>query len=304
MPTTPRQDSAHSLAANAWVGYLVAPLCVHFLFAASMLLCDLSPALGISRSVQELVVFTLTFGLAATYFLFGLIGLPTAYVLHRMSVLNLWSVNVAAIVWSMLLISLLQLVAGAKLMDLLALDGLSSILAGVAVMLPFVLLLASTFFLVATKKIRYRFSIKSLLIVIAITAASLSSTSLIRNAIQPRVVACTSHPSGARLMVTQEWGGEPFDTSIFFDDGDGNWRWYYYDHEDWYWGSAECQIVGDAIRVSSTHRSIVINTQTGECSRARPDGRDWTTAKSNRASRRPPVSVETIDRLTWTPPTE
>ena len=115
---------------------------------------------------------------------------------------------------------------------------------------------------------------------------------------EPRVVICVRHPNGSRLLVTQTWHGEPFNTVVFFDEGDGIWRWYYYEHEDWYWDTATGKIVGDEIHVNAWKRSVVINTVTGECRRVRTDGKDWTTRRSTRTDRLPRVSAETIERMT------
>jgi hypothetical protein len=57
---------------------------------------------------------------------------------------------------------------------------------------------------------------------------------------QTRVIVKVDHPKGTRLCVIQQFNDfspELFTTSISFDDGDGNWRWYYFDHEDSYWNS-------------------------------------------------------------------
>jgi hypothetical protein len=54
---------------------------------------------------------------------------------------------------------------------------------------------------------------------------------------QTRVIVKVDHPKGTRLCVIQQFNDfspELFTTSISFDDGDGNWRWYYFDHEDSY----------------------------------------------------------------------
>ena len=66
-------------------------------------------------------------------------------------------------------------------------------------------------------------------------------------------------------------------------DGDGTWRWYYYDHEDSYWCSADCEIEGPDIYISSPgYRSIQVNTVTGECKVSYADGRIRTYGKSGR----------------------
>lgn len=136
-----------------------------------------------------------------------------------------------------------------------------------------------------------RFSLKRLLVVITSLAVILSAVLLIRAAWNPRAVVNIDHPNGTKLLVTQEYGvaSEPFVTEIFFDDGDGNWRWYYFDHEDEYWGSVNTQIEGNRIRVSSEHRKILFDTKTGECTITNSQGKTWTSYKSESIGRIPPT---------------
>ncbi len=112
-----------------------------------------------------------------------------------------------------------------------------------------------------------RYKIRHLLILTAIVGAILSAAIVIHTAIEPRVVVNIDHPNGTRFRVVQEfqYNGDMFDTSIYFDDGDGQWRWYYYDHDDGYWGSAGTEIDGSMINVFSIKRSIKFDTETGEC---------------------------------------
>lgn len=291
-------DSAPRLVNNAWTGFIFAPLCGHLLFALTLLISDVASSGGVSDEVKGLLLFTSTLGLVATYLVVGLIGLPTAYALERISALNLWTLNLAAMVWTILALVALHAADGMRITDLFTYVGISSLLGVAFLLAPFILLMSTVFFWITTQQKQLRFSTSSLLILVAIVATALSATSIIWAAIQPRVVVCVRHPNGARLLVTQDWRGEPFDTSIFFDDGRGSWRWYYFEHEDWYWGNADSSIAGNEIRVSSGGRSVTIDTLTGRCRRTRRDGRDWTTDKSTRTSRIPPVSSEIIDRLT------
>ena len=82
------------------------------------------------------------------------------------------------------------------------------------------------------------------------------------------MIVSVDHPNGTRLRVTQQFNHQPelFTTSIHFDDGDGRWRWYYFDHQDFYWGSADAEIAGDRILVTARDRRIDFDTSTGRCS--------------------------------------
>ena len=56
----------------------------------------------------------------------------------------------------------------------------------------------------------------------------------------PRVVARAVAPDGTEMCIVQKcnWGGEPFTTSFYYRKPGGPWGWFYYDHQDWYWGAA------------------------------------------------------------------
>ena len=112
-----------------------------------------------------------------------------------------------------------------------------------------------------------RYNIKTLLILTAIIASVLSVILIVIGAIQTRAIVNVDHPNGTRLRVIQYFNYQPelFTTSIFFDDGDGNWRWYYFDHQDSYWGSAEIEIADNEISVTSKYRNLEFDTSTGEC---------------------------------------
>ena len=76
-----------------------------------------------------------------------------------------------------------------------------------------------------------------------------------------------------RLRLVQDFGGEPFDTQLYFDAGDGRWGFYYYEHEDWYWNAADVEIHGDSIHIIRDGRcTIQLDTQTGACVVNRADG--------------------------------
>src|SRR6266536_3702370 len=56
----------------------------------------------------------------------------------------------------------------------------------------------------------------------------------------PRVVARAVAPDGTEMCVIQKcnWNGEPFTTSFYYRKPAGQWGWFYYDHQDWYWSAA------------------------------------------------------------------
>ena len=54
----------------------------------------------------------------------------------------------------------------------------------------------------------------------------------------PRIVARAVAPDGTEFCVVQtcNWDLEFFTTSCYYRKPGGEWGWFYYDHEDWYWG--------------------------------------------------------------------
>ncbi len=135
-----------------------------------------------------------------------------------------------------------------------------------------------------------QFKTRHLLALTTIISVLLVIILSVRSALATRMVVSADHPNGARLRVVQNftYSGDFFNTSIYFDDGSGDWRWYYYAHEDWYWGSAEFKIIDSQINVSSNKRSIAIDTATGECTVSDADGVRRTFQKSDRIKNLPP----------------
>ena len=88
---------------------------------------------------------------------------------------------------------------------------------------------------------------------------------MVRDAVSTRAVVSEDLPNGTRIRIIQTFSGEPFETAIYFDDGDGQWRWYYYDHEDWYWGRADTTYADGIVTIDASRRSVVFDTRTGEC---------------------------------------
>ena len=55
----------------------------------------------------------------------------------------------------------------------------------------------------------------------------------------PRVVARAVSPEGIEMCIVQRcnWSVEPFTTRFFYRKPGTDWIGFYYDHQDWYWGS-------------------------------------------------------------------
>ena len=68
----------------------------------------------------------------------------------------------------------------------------------------------------------------------------------------PRVVARAVTPDGTEFCVVQKckWDFEFFTTSCYYRKPGGQWGWFYYDHQDWYWGSGRAEIDQTLQRIS------------------------------------------------------
>lgn len=104
-------------------------------------------------------------------------------------------------------------------------------------------------------------------------AILISAWLVIQEAISTRTIAAIDLPQNKRFRLIQSFGGEPFDTKIYFDSGDGRWGFYYYEHEDWYWNNAELKLEEDTLTVfRNGEPTIRLNTKTGFCVVKRVDG--------------------------------
>ncbi|MCC6507885.1 MAG: hypothetical protein IT423_02170 [Pirellulaceae bacterium] len=118
-----------------------------------------------------------------------------------------------------------------------------------------------------------RFRIQHILVLTAVIAVFITVWLAIQNAIATRTIVAIDLPAKKRVRVIQTFGGEPFDTKVYFDAGDGQWGFYYYEHEDWYWNKADVQSDGETISIMRGGRSTIqLNTQTGACIVERLDG--------------------------------
>jgi len=82
-------------------------------------------------------------------------------------------------------------------------------------------------------------------IIIAVFAALFVAVTLFLIHINsPRVIARAVAPDGTEFCVVQtcNWDLEFFTTSCYYRKPGGQWGWFYYDHEDWYWGRGRAQI--------------------------------------------------------------
>jgi len=60
----------------------------------------------------------------------------------------------------------------------------------------------------------------------------------------PRVVGRAVAPDGTEMCIVQQcnWNPEPFTTSFVFRKPGSNWCWFYFDHQDWYWGASRATL--------------------------------------------------------------
>jgi hypothetical protein len=68
----------------------------------------------------------------------------------------------------------------------------------------------------------------------------------------PRILARAVAPDGTEFCVVQtcNWDLEFFTTSCYYRKPGGQWGWFYYDHQDWYWGRGRAEVDTAAKRIS------------------------------------------------------
>ena len=56
---------------------------------------------------------------------------------------------------------------------------------------------------------------------------------------RPRIIVSAMAPDGTEMCIVQQcnWSAEIFTTSFVYRKPGKPWGWFYYDHQDWYWGS-------------------------------------------------------------------
>lgn len=75
---------------------------------------------------------------------------------------------------------------------------------------------------------------KILLAIASITA--FLAIAVLVSATRPRIVTTATFPNGTQLCVYQEFAGtDLFNTSIYSKKSDGEWGWFYFNHEDLPW---------------------------------------------------------------------
>ncbi|GAB5402960.1 MAG: hypothetical protein Aurels2KO_11910 [Aureliella sp.] len=277
-------------------GFVLAPASGLLLFVAAFLLVHLSQfpesTVGADGGVVGGLVLLLPLGLVAVYALVGVLGIPTVWFLYSRSLLSFLSVNAAALLWTMILCIGFRVLGRSVNGAESASTAVASAIIASLFFAPFVLFAATVFHWIVRRGPATQFGLVHIFALMAILGGALTEASVLRSAMEPHVVADVAHPNGSRLLVTQKYGfiSEPFVTEIFFDDGDGRWRWYYYDHEDSYWHSAEYRIVGTEIRLSSPgNRRVQMDTANGQCLVSGVDGRTRAHAKSTRFDVSPPT---------------
>jgi len=62
----------------------------------------------------------------------------------------------------------------------------------------------------------------------------------VRHVSVPRVVGRAVAPDGTEMCIVQQcnWEAEPFTTSFVYRKPGADWGWFYFDHQDWYWGES------------------------------------------------------------------
>ena len=75
---------------------------------------------------------------------------------------------------------------------------------------------------------------------------------LVRHIDGPRIVARAVTDDGTEFCVVQRcnWDLEFFTTSCYYRKPGGRWGWFYYDHEDWYWGRGHAEVDEALKRIS------------------------------------------------------
>lgn len=124
-------------------------------------------------------------------------------------------------------------------------------------------------------QVRFR-TIYVLGLIAAVAVTICAGTALHRTvqyATSTRTIVAMDVSGNKRIRLIQDFGGEPWDTKLYFDSGDGRWGFYYYEHEDWYWNEAELDVQGDVLHIIRDARSTIqLNMRTGTCIVDRADG--------------------------------
>jgi hypothetical protein len=81
---------------------------------------------------------------------------------------------------------------------------------------------------------------------------------VVRPIVSPRIICRATAPDGTEMSLVQKfnWSGEPFTTSFVYRKPGDAWRWFYYDHQDDYWGSSRVVLNTNANTAVFYRRSL------------------------------------------------
>ena len=80
--------------------------------------------------------------------------------------------------------------------------------------------------------------------VAGLVTAALGVRAFLRHISAPRIVARATSSGGVEMCIVQQcnWSAEPFTTSFVYRKPGADWGWFYYSHEDWYWGASRVSV--------------------------------------------------------------
>ena len=84
----------------------------------------------------------------------------------------------------------------------------------------------------------------AIILSIALVAAFVAIWMFIAHVANPRIIGRAVTPDGTELCIVQEfnWNPELFTTSFVYHRPGIEWRRFYYDHQDIYWGGARVKL--------------------------------------------------------------
>ena len=94
---------------------------------------------------------------------------------------------------------------------------------------------------------------RSVIVAAVLLAFVVMAYLVIRHIDSPRLVAYAKASDGTEFCVVQKcnWDLEFFTTCCYYRKPGGRWGWFYFDHEDWYWGRGrpEVDTIAKQIRI-------------------------------------------------------
>ncbi|MFT5304117.1 MAG: hypothetical protein ACI87E_004002 [Mariniblastus sp.] len=158
-----------------WWAYAFAPAVAPIVFAITVFLLGTllhdATSTGTPIGIVLIPLASLTVGILASYVIAGFIGMPIAFFLRKRNKLNGFTIHGAALAWTVVMIGLPSTVmyAVASAQRPLLIDFLVSTLVMVAIIAPFVLLSATTFWWIVSRD-RRTVSLRTLFIIITLVA--------------------------------------------------------------------------------------------------------------------------------------